>query len=48
LQQDITLNIPYDLSEQEWAKVSAVYESMDGWLGDKNGPTWYGQEGDAR
>lgn len=48
MQQDITLNIPYDLSEQEWLKVSAVYESLDGWLGDRDGPAWYGQEGDAR
>ena len=48
MREDITLNIPYDLSEQERAKVSTVNESMDGWLGNKNGPDWYGQEGDAR
>jgi len=48
LKQDITLNIPYNLTKQDWDKVTAVYESMDGWLDSTNGPAWYGREGDAR
>lgn len=48
MQQDITLNIPYDLTEQEWSKVMTVYKSMDGWLDDKDGPAWYGRTGEAR
>lgn len=48
MRQDITLNIPYDLSNEEWEKVAAVYASLDGWLGDPDGPAWYGREGDAR
>ncbi|SFO91522.1 hypothetical protein [Variovorax sp. PDC80] len=48
MRQDITLNIPYDLSNEEWEKVAAVYASLDGWLDDQDGPAWYGREGDAR
>ncbi|WP_395350074.1 hypothetical protein [Variovorax sp. UC122_21] len=48
MRQEITLNIPYDLSDEEWAKVAEVYASLDGWLGDQNGAAWYGREGDAR
>ena len=32
MRQEITLNVRYDISEQEWAKVGAVYRSMDGWM----------------
>ena len=48
MQQEITLNIHHDLSEEEWAKIAAVYASMDGWLAGAKSPAWYGQEGDAR
>lgn len=48
LRQEITLNIPYDLSEKEWESVAAVYASLDGWLGAPDVPAWYGREGDAR
>ena len=41
----ITLNLPYDLNEQQWAAVNQVFESMDGWIGaadNDNTPQWYG------
>jgi hypothetical protein len=47
MRQEITLNVQYDILEQEWAKVGAVYRSMDGWIADKHGPAWYGREGDS-
>ena len=43
----ITLNLPYDLSRQQWAAVDSVFEGMDGWLGydqRDNTPQWYGDE----
>ena len=43
----ITLNLPYDLSEEQWAAVERVYQSLDGWLdtGPVDGPPrWYGDE----
>lgn len=41
------LNIWYYLSDEEWNKVSFLYERMPGWMGYKNGiPYWYGQEDD--
>ncbi len=48
MRQEITLNVRYDISQQQWAKVGAVYRSMDGWIEDEHGPAWYGREGDAR
>jgi hypothetical protein len=44
--QSITLNVPYDLSDEDWQKVAAVYRTLDGWIGDP--PSWYGRYGDAR
>jgi hypothetical protein len=38
--RSITLNLPYDLSETDWAKVTAVYRSMDRWLEQQS--TWFG------
>lgn len=32
MHQPITLNLPHELSEFEWQKVSTVYRSMDGWI----------------
>ena len=46
MEQNITLNLPYDLSEQEWEKVSAVYKSMGGWLDNTEQAYWYGTEED--
>ncbi|MDA8522943.1 hypothetical protein [Acidovorax sp. NCPPB 4044] len=48
MRHEITLNIPYDLSDEQWAKVMDIYASLDGWLGDRNEPAWYGREGDER
>jgi hypothetical protein len=42
MDQTITLNLPYDLADSDWKKVSAVYESMDGWLGNSEEAFWYG------
>ncbi|WP_338762316.1 hypothetical protein [Massilia sp. METH4] len=41
--QSITLNLPYGLSESDWAKVTTVYRSMDGWLEEHS--TWFGPWG---
>jgi hypothetical protein len=42
MSQSITLNLPYDLAESEWAKVMAVYETMDGWMPGQSVPCWFG------
>jgi len=46
----ITLSLPYDLSEDEWKKVEAVYKSINGYIEptENNVPSWYGTENDAR
>jgi len=46
--QSITLNVPNDLPDEDWAKVMAVYRDMDGWLEGKDFPYWYGVEGDVQ
>lgn len=49
MKQSITLNLPVNLSPQEWQKVTSVYESLDGWLGPQSEiPYWYGKEGESR
>lgn len=41
------LNIRFYLPDEEWNKISNLYESMPGWIGYKNGvPYWFGQEDD--
>jgi len=41
------LNIWYYLPNEEWNKISKLYESMPGWIGYRNGvPYWFGQEED--
>ena len=42
MEQSITLNVPYDLSENECKAVMSVYTSMDGWINAENGCYWYG------
>jgi hypothetical protein len=44
--QSITLNLPYDLAEDEWEKVEAVFRTMDGWLEAIDHPTWFGTDKD--
>jgi hypothetical protein len=49
--QTITLSLPYDLNELQWAAVDEVYRNMDGWIGYDsvdNTPRWFGSESDAR
>jgi hypothetical protein len=48
MHQSITLNVPYDLPDEDWDKIGAVYKSMDGWLESQDGPLWYGTDRDAR
>ncbi|PHV09949.1 hypothetical protein [Chitinimonas sp. BJB300] len=43
MNQSITLNLPYDLSEAEWVKVMEVYRSMDGWIEGEELPCWFGK-----
>lgn len=42
MRQSITLNLPYDLAEADWAKVMVVYESMDDWVPGQSMPCWFG------
>lgn len=42
MKQSITLNLPYALSDSEWAKVMTVYRSMDGWIEKQELPCWFG------
>ena len=42
MNQSITLNLPYDLNDEEWAKIRAVYESMDEWQSGQALPCWFG------
>ncbi len=46
--QSITLTVPYDLSDEMWERVSAIYESMPGWIGFNSVPFWFGQDNDPR
>jgi hypothetical protein len=39
MNQEITLNIRYDIPEGEWKAVSDIYSSMDGWLAGCRRPT---------
>jgi hypothetical protein len=47
----ITLNLPYDLTEEQWRIVDEVYRRMDGWIGYSSidqTPQWYGTESDPQ
>lgn len=48
MEQSITLNVPYDLTESEWSKVMAVYREMDGWVEGQPLPCWFGPLESAR
>ncbi|MFV0664013.1 hypothetical protein [Denitromonas sp.] len=48
MNQQITLNIRYDIPDEEWEKIGEVYRSMDGWLDGQEYPYWYGTESDPR
>ncbi|RYX80072.1 hypothetical protein EON83_30185 [bacterium] len=48
MQQSITLNIPYDLPQEDWGKISSVYQTLDGWIEHAEWPSWYGNEGDDK
>ena len=47
----ITLNLPYDLTADQWNAVNEVFQSMDGWIGPSesdNTPQWYGTASSPR
>ena len=46
MEESITLNVPYDLSVAQWAKVLTVYRAMDGWIEDAS--SWFGPPGGER
>lgn len=48
MEQSVTLNIPTNLSPDDWRKVAAVYKTLDGWIADPDCAYWYGREGDTR
>ncbi|PQO42566.1 hypothetical protein C5Y97_01635 [Blastopirellula marina] len=47
----ITLNLPTNLTAQQWSEVDQVFRSMDGWIGyceaDQT-PQWFGDESAQR
>lgn len=47
MHQSITLNVPVDLTDEDWEKVGSVYSTLDGWIAGSSWPCWYGHEGDA-
>lgn len=46
--KNITLNLPCDLSQEEWGKVQKVFTKLDGWMNDLDYAYWYGKEDDDR
>lgn len=42
MEQSITLNLPYDLTDSEWEKVMTVYRAMNGWVEGQDVPCWFG------
>ncbi len=46
MEQSITLNLSYDLSDSDWKKVMSVYKQMDGWIDNRDFPYWFGTEED--
>ena len=46
--QQITINIRYDIPDNEWDIIGKVYRSMDGWLGADDLPRWFGYDNDPR
>jgi len=48
MEQTITLNVPWDLPDEDWNKIMQVYRGMDGWIEGKDFPYWYGTEEDER
>ena len=43
MKHDINLNIHYTAPDDVWDKVGKVYESMQYWDGNTNGPSWIGE-----
>jgi len=48
MSESITLNLPYDLADADWAKVMEVYGSMDEWVPNQPVPCWFGPLDGAR
>lgn len=43
MEHDINLNIHYTAPKAVWDKIEKVYESMQYWNGNINGPCWRGE-----
>jgi hypothetical protein len=50
MEQEITLNIPGNLHEEDWMDLHAAYEAMPGWVGfDSQGNAyWFGHVQDDK
>ncbi|AXQ27972.1 hypothetical protein D0B54_04460 [Solimonas sp. K1W22B-7] len=48
MEQSITLNLPYDLTDAEWSKVGDVYREMGDWIEGQDLPCWFGPLDSAR
>ena len=48
MEQSITLNLPYNLSKSEWAKIMAVYREMGEWCEGQQVPCWFGSLDSSR
>ena len=48
MNQSITLNLPFDLSEVESVKIMAVYREMDAWIENEELPCWFGKLNDTK
>jgi hypothetical protein len=48
MEQSITLNLPYELTDSQRTKVLAVYRAMDGWVEGQELPCWFGTLNDSQ
>lgn len=46
MQHSLTLNVPINLSTQDWEKVASVYRELEGWI-ESDEDCWFGHEGDS-
>ena len=48
IEQSITLNLPCDLTDEEWAKVAAVYRAMGDCIEGQEVACWFGPPESSR
>ncbi|EMP4115384.1 hypothetical protein ACEV8V_22640 [Vibrio parahaemolyticus] len=46
MEKSITLNLSFELIQQNAERIMEIYSGLDGWLSDSQYPAWYGQYGD--